>query len=216
MPTTRPALAALLALSALLVILAVPALAVGPRVPMASVLAAAPSIGDLALGSPDAPVTVVEYTSTLCPYCGKFRREAWPGIRAAYVDTGKVRWIVREFPIANADYAGFLLARCEGNDAAPGVIDTMFGRQRDLALANGSSGAFVAFAGLMGIPRDRVAACMARAEIRESLDAARKVATDTLGVGGTPTFFVAGERIVGEVDRATMAATLDRAGASAR
>ncbi len=209
MPRIPAAILALLALACLCA--SAGAQSAPPRMPMADIMAAAPPLGDIVLGSPDAKVTVVEYTSPLCPYCGKFRREAWPGVKAAFVDTGKVRWIVREFPIGNADYVGFALARCSGNAGAPAVIDTLFGRQADLGRANASSGAFVEFAGLMGYGRDRVAECMGRRDVLNSVDESRRMARSNLGVDGTPTFFVAGQRLVGDLSQAEMSNVLERA-----
>ncbi len=167
------------------------------RVPMASVLAAASPLGDIVIGSPEAKVTVVEYTSPLCPYCGRFRREAWPRIKAEFVDTGRVRWVVREFAISNADFAAYVLVRCGKPDEAASSIDMLFGRQRDLARGDRSSEGFVEVAGLMGWDRDAIAGCMRDQRLVSAVDVSRRRAETELGVTGTPTFFAGGRRLLG-------------------
>ncbi|MDP9136576.1 MAG: DsbA family protein, partial [Pseudomonadota bacterium] len=92
-------------------------------------LASAPYIGERSVGSPDARVLVVEYASASCSHCARFRIGSWPQIRDAYVDTGKVRWIFREFPLDSLALAAFMLARCMPEEQYFQAIDILFRTQ---------------------------------------------------------------------------------------
>ena len=87
----------------------------GGDVPIAELMAPGP-LGDNVLGSPDAPVTIIEYASMTCPHCAHFHETTYPQLKAKYIDTGKVRFIFREFPLDQLAAAGSMLARCAGKD----------------------------------------------------------------------------------------------------
>lgn len=93
---------------------------------------------DLALGPVDAKVTVVEYASMTCGHCAHFTKDVWPEFKKKYVDTGKVRYIFREFPLDNLAAAASMLARCAGNDKAFPLIEVMFEKQQEWAFGEGN------------------------------------------------------------------------------
>ena len=92
-------------------------------------LAAASPLGDRVLGQADAPVVMVEYASATCPHCAEFHAKVLPLIKTEYIDTGKVRFIFREFPLDQAALGAFMLARCVPEDKYFATIDLMFRRQ---------------------------------------------------------------------------------------
>src|SRR5207302_2037359 len=102
----------------------------GADVPMAELMAPGP-LGDNALGSSDAPVTIVEYASMTCPHCAHFHETTFPEMKKKYIDTGKVRFIFREFPLDALAAAGSMLARCSGKDKYFPMIETLFSQQRE-------------------------------------------------------------------------------------
>src|SRR3977135_4590333 len=81
---------------------------------------------DLALGKEDAPVTIIEYASMTCPHCAAFHKAVYPTLKTKYIDTGKVRFIFREFPLDEVAVAASMLARCAGGDKAMALIDVLF------------------------------------------------------------------------------------------
>src|SRR3954466_8969266 len=94
------------------------------------------SLPDMALGPKDAAVTITEYASMTCPHCAAFNEEVFPKIKAEYIDTGKVRYVFREFPLDIKAAAGSMLSRCIAKDDAGkyfAVIDLLFKRQNDWA-----------------------------------------------------------------------------------
>src|ERR1700691_2695678 len=97
--------------------------------PTAEELAQAGPAGDIVLGSEKAPVTVIEYASMTCPHCAHFSETTFPELQKRYIDTGKVRFIFREFPLDALAAAGFMLARCGGKDKFLPIIETLFAKQ---------------------------------------------------------------------------------------
>jgi protein-disulfide isomerase len=93
-------------------------------------LAKAGPNGDIILGSATAPVTIIEYASMTCPHCAHFAEKTLPELQTRYIDTGKVRFIFREFPLDPLAAGGFMLARCAGKDKYMQVVETLFARQR--------------------------------------------------------------------------------------
>ena len=90
----------------------------------------APATGDMVLGKADAPVTVIEYASMTCPHCATFHTEVLPKLKAAYIDTGKIKFIFREFPLDQLALRGAMLARCAGPERYFGYVDVLFRQQR--------------------------------------------------------------------------------------
>jgi protein-disulfide isomerase len=131
-------------------------------------------------------------------------------LKKDFVDTGRVRWIVREMAIGNADFAGFVLARCAGTDKAADLIDRMFDGQRELQRTNESPQAFAAFAETLGFNEVRLMACMGKQAIRDAVVRSEQAAQRDFKVTGTPTFFVNGRRLV-EADKAEFEAAITAA-----
>ena len=105
-----------------------PAKADTPEPDQAELAKAGPE-GDIVLGSDKAPVTIIEYASMTCPHCAHFSTDTFPELQKRYIDTGKVRYIFREFPLDALAAAGFMLARCAGKDKFMPVVETLFAKQ---------------------------------------------------------------------------------------
>ncbi|PHS37403.1 MAG: disulfide bond formation protein DsbA [Robiginitomaculum sp.] len=151
--------------------------------------------GDHALGNPDAKITVVEYASVTCGACGNWHTNVWPEFKSTYVDTGKVRFVYREFPtgVVNLANVGHLLANCAGEDKFFGLIDVQMKRQNQIVNSADVKGEYVALAKSAGMNEAAFDACMAD---QEKIDRLKKVADDAsnAGVTGTPTFFINGKK----------------------
>jgi len=151
---------------------------------------------DHALGSADAPVTVVEYASVTCGHCATWHTTVWPEFQAKYVDTGKVRYIYREFPTGNVSLAnvGHLLANCAGEDKFFGMIGVQMKRQNQiLSAGNKVKDEYVALAKSAGMSEADFDACMSNQEQTERLQSVLDAGINA-GVDGTPVFFINGEK----------------------
>src|SRR5450830_1300041 len=95
------------------------------------------ALPEMVMGDDKAPVTVIEYASMTCPHCAHFQETTFPELKKRYIDTGKVRYIFREFPLDSLAAAVFMLARCAGETDKTryfAMIDTMFRQQRNWAI----------------------------------------------------------------------------------
>jgi protein-disulfide isomerase len=162
--------------------------------------------GDLpenVLGPADAKVTIVEYASMTCPACANFHKTVYPELKKKYVETGKVRFVFREFPIDPRAAAGSMLARCAGGDKYFPMVDVLFQRQEQWAFVKASPIAELqAIAKQIGMSEERFNTCINDKKLLDSLQAIRDKASDKFGVSSTPTFFVNGKKLVGGQDLA--------------
>jgi protein-disulfide isomerase len=179
---------------------------------------------DLPMGSKDAKVVLVEYASITCPHCANFHTQVLPAVKTKYVDTGKVRYVFREFPTSPLEMAqaGHLIARCAGPDKRDGVIDTMMRQQEDLfRQAQGPNGlrqAFMTIARSAGMSDQAFEACLKNEELLKLLVEVRASGIEK-GVEGTPTLFINGEKYAApagrEINAEDMTKALDAALAKA-
>lgn len=146
---------------------------------------------DHALGNPDAKITVVEYASVTCPHCANWHETVWPDFREKYVDTGKVRYVFREFPTPPADLAraGFLVANCAPEDKFFNILHVQFKRQREILTSSDIRGEYVLLAKSAGMNEADFDACMANEVENERLNTVINTAFDA-GVRSAPTFFI--------------------------
>jgi protein-disulfide isomerase len=154
--------------------------------------------GDMAMGAPEgAKVTVVEYASITCGVCAAWHEETWPGFKAAYVDTDKVRYVFRELPTApvNVAVAGFMIARCAGEDKYFDVINGVMSSQREWQQGVNPRDTLFRVGNGAGLNNQQIEACITDADGLKAADERAQAAVKA-GVTGTPTFFVNGVQVV--------------------
>jgi protein-disulfide isomerase len=157
------------------------------------------ALPDLVLGSDKAPVTVVEYASMTCPHCAHFAEKTFPDFKKKYIDTGKVRYVLREFPLDPLAAAGFMLARCAGEtdkDRYYAMVDTLF-RQQATWIVDKPLPQLLNIAKQAGFSKESFDSCLANQKLLDSIEAERQHAIDGYKVQSTPTFFINGSRHVG-------------------
>lgn len=167
---------------------------------LAADLAKPPSLPDMALGPKDAAVTIVEYASMTCPHCAAFTEQVFPKIKAAYIDTNKIRFVFREFPLDIKAAAGSMLARCIAKDDPQkyfAAIHTLFKQQETWVM--GKTSEQLALIGKQaGLSEADVDKCLKDQALLDKIAADQKFANEKLKVNSTPTFFINGEMIKGE------------------
>jgi protein-disulfide isomerase len=160
------------------------------------------ALPDLWQGSKDAPVTIIEYASTTCSHCATFHNTTFKELKEKYIDTGKVRFVLREFPLNPVDMGAYMLARCS-DERRDAVVNLLFAQQK--AWANDKP-----LAGLSqilrqtGMSQERFESCLKDQALYNKLSEVRDVAAKDFGVNSTPTFFINGVRLVGAVTLAEM------------
>jgi protein-disulfide isomerase len=165
--------------------------------------------GDIMIGSDKAPVTVIEYASMTCPHCAHFEETTLPELKKRYIDTGKVRYVMREFPLDALAAAGFMLARCAGPDKYESVVETLFAKQADWAMVQKPIPPLMAIAKQFGFTEESFNTCLANQQVLDDIQAVRDHAVNKLGVNSTPTFFINGKRFVGDLSIEVMAKEID-------
>jgi protein-disulfide isomerase len=158
------------------------------------------SLPDMALGPKDAAVTVTEFASMTCPHCAAFNETVFPKIKAAYIDTNKIRYIFREFPLDQKAIAGSMLSRCIAKDDAGkyfAVTDLLFKQQGDWVVKN-TTETLMRIGKQAGLSQQQFETCLKDQALFDKIVADRQYASDVLKVDSTPTFFVNGEKLKGE------------------
>jgi protein-disulfide isomerase len=157
------------------------------------------ALPDMALGPADAKVTIVEYAAATCLHCAAFNSDVFPKIKSEYIDTGKLRYVFREFPLNIKDLASSMVARTIARDDSAkyfAVVDIMF-KQQD-RLVEKTSDTLKLIGRQAGLGAQAIEDCLKDQAMQDKISAGQKYAEDVLKVAGTPTFFVNGDMIVGE------------------
>ena len=169
------------------------------------------ALPEMIMGDDKAPVTVIEYASMTCPHCAHFQETTFPELKKRYIDTGKVRYIFREFPLDNLAAAGFMLARCAGKDDKDkyfALIDTLFRQQRQWAVEKPIP-PLLAIAKQAGFTEQSFNACLANQQVLDGIESIRQRAVDKFKVQSTPTFFINGTSYPGALSIDDMAKVID-------
>ncbi|HXF53828.1 MAG TPA: DsbA family protein [Hyphomicrobiaceae bacterium] len=164
---------------------------------------------DIVIGKPDAKIAIVEYASMTCPHCAAFHTRVLPQLKAKYIDTGKVRLILREFPLDRLAMSAAMLARCVGGEGAELLIDDLFKRQDEWAVRGDATPKLFEVAKQAGFTKASFDACLSDQALYDKILAGRARASDKFGVNSTPTFFVNGQRLGGGATLADFDKTLE-------
>lgn len=158
------------------------------------------SLPDMFLGPKDAAVTVTEYASMTCPHCAAFTKDVFPKIKEAFIDTGKIRFVFREFPLDIKAAAGSMLSRCIAKDDAAkyfAVTDLLFKSQEDWVMKD-TAASLTRIGKQAGLSQKEVEDCLKDQALLDKIAADQKYANDVLKVNSTPTFFINGDKVTGE------------------
>jgi protein-disulfide isomerase len=185
--------------------------------PAALAQAAAPSTAELmeagplpeqSLGNADAPVTVIEYASMTCGHCAMWHTKTYPEFKKRYVDTGKVRYILREFPLDPLAAGAFMLARCAGKDKYFPLVETLFQQQRQWTVQKPLEPLF-AIAKQAGFTQQTFDACLRDQKMLDGIEQVRSRGSEKFKVDSTPTFFINGKVYKGAISIDEMAKAID-------
>jgi len=150
------------------------------------------ALPDMVLGKEDAPVTIVEYSSLSCPHCAHFHKDVMPALKSDYIDTGKLRYIEREFPLNQAALGGAVLARCVDPSRFFAFTDLLFSRQEDWAFKDDALQRLRLYAKQAGLTDADFEKCLDDEALQKKVLAVRERG-EKEGVKGTPAFFINGK-----------------------
>ena len=151
-------------------------------------------LAEMSFGRADAPVTLIKYASLTCPYCRKFMLDTYPAFKREYIDTGKVRFIIREFPIGKASGTATVALRCASPDKYLQLYEKFLTQQAAWVSQEVRIDAIGAIAAQVGITGDQLNACLKNQAMVQQLNWVKERGRK-LGVIGTPNFFLNGRLI---------------------
>lgn len=186
-----------------------PAPAAGTAAPTATA-PAGPQYREFVQGDPKAKVTVIEYASLTCSHCANFYRTAYVDLKKNYIDTGKIKFVFRDFPLDGLAMAGAVLARCAPGDRGGKLIDMMFKEQDKWIRSEKPLEPLKGYAQLAGMSSADVDACLKNEAILKQVREVQNTASTLYKVQSTPTFYVEDEKIDGDRGYEFMAKLIDK------
>lgn len=166
-------------------------------------------ITDHVLGPADAKVTVIEYASPTCPHCARFANDVYPAFKEKYIDTNKVRFILRPFVRNVLDAVIFLVAEAAGPEKYHDVVDTYFKTQDTWIVSDKPRDALEAVAIQLGFTKESFEAALTNQDLFTAMEKVREQASKDFGLSGTPTFYVNGKQMSGEKTLEELSAEID-------
>ncbi len=180
-------------------LLAAPAFAqkASGKIPVAELMAP-DALPDIVEGKADAPVTIVEYASMTCSHCAAFHRDVYPLLKKNYIETGKAKFILREFPLDPLATAAFMLARAL-DDKRDAAVELLFAQQKNWVTTDTPFDSLASVMKQTGLSSEKFEATLKDKKLMDAVVAVHDRAVEKFGVNSTPTFFVNGERYAGEI-----------------
>jgi protein-disulfide isomerase len=174
-------------------------LAAAPRVALADTTGPLLEItkDDRVLGNPTAPITIVEYASMTCPHCAHFAKDVLPELKRKWIDTGKVKLVLRDFPLDQLAFRAAMIQRCAPPDRFYAFADMFFADQEKWVMADDGIAALARLAALGGMSKSEFDACLNNKALEDRIGQETLVAKKDLGVDATPTFFINGSKFAG-------------------
>ena len=151
---------------------------------------------EMTLGAENAPVTMIEYASMTCSHCARFAVDTFPELKKRYIDTGKVYFIFREFPLDPLAAAGFMLARCSGDGDKNrffAMVDTLFHKHSEWVVQQPVP-KLLAIAKQAGFTEESFKACLSNQTLLDKIESVRLHANEKFAITSTPTFYINGEK----------------------
>ena len=177
-----------------------------------ALLAAAPGLGlvsearaqeakiyddDHILGSPDAPITILEYSSLTCPHCASFHKDTLPQVKKDWIETGQARLVYRHFPFDQLGLRAALVANCLEGNLHFIFLDALFKGQQKWARSQDPIGALARIASLAGMDKATFDACIADKEEAKLILERKQEGISAYDVNSTPSFIINGRKISG-------------------
>jgi protein-disulfide isomerase len=165
-------------------------------------------LSEKVLGSATAPVTMIAYSSLTCSHCGDFHVITFPQLKAAYIDTGRLKFVYRDFPLNEAAVVGSMVARCSG-DRFFATLDALYAGQFSWAYSTDYKSGIKTVVAPLGMTSNDVEACLASTELRNGILSIKAGGTQSYGIDGTPMFLINGQKVAGALPFAQFASIIN-------
>ncbi len=164
---------------------------------------------DIVLGDPNAPVTVIEYASMTCPHCAAFHADTLPKLKEQYIDTGKVKYIMRAFPLDNLAAAAFLLARCVEEDKYYPFVNMLFEKQSQWANADDPLQELRQLTKVAGFTEAKFNSCLRDQDALDYIQQVRDTGNQKYDIRSTPTLIINGQKLEGNQSISALQQVID-------
>ena len=172
---------------------------------------AAGEVAERVLGDPDAPVTIIEYSSLTCPHCAAFHTDTLPAIKERYIDTGQAKLVYRDFPLDQNALNAAVIAHCAGPIRYFNFLEALFASQSRWARSSDPRESLIQLAGLGGLPREEAEACLADDAMLDAVLQMRLDGQAEYAISSTPSFVINGELVSGNRSIDEFATVIERA-----
>lgn len=166
-----------------------------PSFASADILSIEEAMQDRVIGNAEAPITIIEYASLTCPHCATFHAETLPQIKKEWIETGKAKLIYRDFPLDKYAASAAMIARCAPEDKYFIFLNAFFAQQKNWSRADDPVRVLTQLAGLGGMSKDDVDACLANEELQDAILQMRLDGQMEYGINSTPSFVINGKMI---------------------
>lgn len=157
----------------------------------------APAVSEKVLGEPDAPVTIIEYSSLTCPHCAAFHAETLPALKERFIDTGQAKLVYRDFPLDQNALNAAVIAHCAGPERYFAFLEAMFSSQARWARSADPKESLIQLATLGGLSREKAEACLADDAMLDAVLQSRLDGQEQYEISSTPSFIIDGELVSG-------------------
>lgn len=173
--------------------------------------AAADLLPETVIGDPQAPVTIIEYSSLTCPHCATFHSETMPKLKETYIDTGKARLVYRDFPLGRLALAAAVVARCVDPSRHFGFIEMLYRDQGSWAQSADPLAELKVRAQLAGLSESEFNACLENQPLIQAIQQRAQEGQQEYGIDSTPSFIIDGKKLTGEQSFETFSEAIDAA-----
>lgn len=164
---------------------------------------------DIVMGDPDAPVTVIEYSSMTCPHCARLHTNTLPALKEQYIETGKVNYIMREFPLDNLAAAASMLARCMPEDKFYAFVDMLYEKQAEWANSDDPLRELRQISKVAGFTEERFNSCLSDQQALDYIQQVRDTGNQQYDIRSTPTLIINGQKLEGNQSIDQLQAVID-------
>ncbi|MBL8658737.1 MAG: DsbA family protein [Rhodospirillales bacterium] len=178
--------------------------------------AAADPMSETTIGDPQAPVTILEFSSLTCPHCAAFHRETMPKIKETYIDTGKARLVYRDFPLDRAALAAAVVSHCVDPARRFGFIEMLYRDQAAWTQSTDPLKELKIRSQLAGLSESDFNACLENKALIQAIQQRAQEAQKEYGINSTPSFVIGGKKLTGEQSFEAFSEAIDAASAKTR
>ena len=166
-----------------------------PAVASAEILSTDDALAERVMGNPEAPITIIEYASLTCPHCADFHAETLPSLKKDWIETGKAKLIYRDYPLDKYSASAAMIARCAPTDKYFTFLNAFFSQQKNWSRAADPVKVLTQLAGLGGMSKDDVDACLANDALKDGILQMRLEGQMEYDINSTPSFVIDGKKV---------------------